>query len=90
VVDQADPPPAIDFKRIVELAFDPSKPSYYANIFYISGTQNDLRIAFGTTRPIEHGSNQLIVDKFDVSIILPHRTARELVQLITTMLERAG
>ena len=76
-------------KDAVAKAFDPHKPSYYANIFYISGTVNDLRVAFGTLRPDPDDASTLMVDKFDLSITLPHSVARELASKIVEILEGA-
>jgi hypothetical protein len=82
--------PELDLiKDAVEKAFDPTKPNYYANIFYISGTVLDLRIAFGTMRPINHESTDQMVDRFDASVTLPHSVAKDLAEKILTILEAA-
>ena len=82
--------PELDLiKDAVEKAFDPAKPNFYANIFYISGTAADLRIAFGTLRPINHGSADQMVDRFEASITLPHSVAKDLAEKILVILEAA-
>lgn len=82
--------PELDLiKDAVEKAFDPAKPNYYANVFYISGTMLDLRIAFGTLRPIHHESTDQMVDRFEASVILPHAVAKDLAEKILAILERA-
>jgi hypothetical protein len=70
-------------------AFDPHKPGYYANIFYISGTVNDLRVAFGTLKPNPEDASTLMVDKFDLSVTMPHSVAQELASKIMEILEGA-
>ena len=79
-----------DLDKVVELAFDPSKPVFYGNIFYISGTRDDVRISFGTVRPVKHDSREVTVDKFDVSVNIPHETAKQLAQAIEKMLAGKG
>jgi hypothetical protein len=76
-------------KDAVEKAFDSNRPGYYANIFYISGTLNDLRIAFGTLKPNPDDPSTLMVDKFDLSVTMPHAVARELSEKIVEALEGA-
>jgi hypothetical protein len=68
-------------------AFDPNRPGFYANIFYISGTVNDLRVAFGTIKPNPDDASMLMVDKFDLSVTMPHSIARELAAKIVEILE---
>jgi hypothetical protein len=85
---QSDTSAAPDMAEVLEKAFDQDKPTYYANIFYLSGTQRDLRISFGTLKPIRHEKTDLKVDKFDCSILLTHELAEELVSGITELLAR--
>jgi len=74
-------------KDAIAKAFDPQKPGYYANIFYISGTVSDLRVAFGTLKPDPDNVSMLMVDKFDLSVTMPHSVARELATKIVEILE---
>jgi hypothetical protein len=82
--------PEFDVLRdALEKAFDPIRPGYYANIFYLSGTLNDLRIAFGTLKPDPDDSAKLLIDKFDLSVTMPHSIARDLAEKIIQLLEGA-
>ena len=83
-------PPDSDLEKVIELAFDRSKPVFYGNIFYVSGTQDDVRISFGTVRPVSHDSTAVTVDKFDVSVNIPHGIARQLARAIEKMLAPKG
>lgn len=74
----------------IQKAFDPTKPGYYANIFYISGTNSDIRIAFGTVKPRTDDPTNNVVDKFDLSVTVPHSLARDLAEKIIALLEGAN
>jgi hypothetical protein len=89
MADQQQAQAAEELERAHRLAFDPTKPAHYSNIFYVSGTAADMRIAFGTLRTVSAASNVLTVDKFDVSVTLPHSVAQQLSDMILALLAQA-
>ena len=78
-----------ELRRALELAFAESVPSYYGNIFYVTTTDGDVRIAFGTTRPsTSDAAARYAIEKFDVSIYMPVTTARRLVDVLNQFLAK--
>jgi protein subunit release factor A len=69
-----------------EAAFMPEVDETYSNTYYLTATDFDIRIAFGTIKTSPNGANS--VNHMKTAVHLNYMLAKDLVKNMETMIER--